>query len=113
MGLVLYQDGESGSPNPLEPRSPPLSEREVCAEAPAARASGGTPLLPRAAVTAVGPSDRFGGLFGGLLDEQSGAVSLGFHHSGQTAYSLTSLLHAELQLCRTRNSALLRQEWTS
>lgn len=90
--MVLRHDGDSGSPNSLEPRSPPLSEREVCAEAPAAPAGGGSPSLPRVAFATVEPSDRFGG----LLDEQSDAVSLGFHHSGQTAYSLTSLLHVEL-----------------
>lgn len=107
--MVLQQDSESGSPNPLEFRSPPWSGREVCAEAPAAPVGGGTPPLPRVAVTAVEPSERFGG----LLDEQSGTVSLGFHHYGQTAYSFKSLLHVELQLCGTRSSALLRQEWTS
>ena len=99
MGLPLRQDGESGSPPALvlgwpELDALPVSEREVCAEAPAAPAGDGSPPLPWPAVTAVDPSE----LFGGLLDEQSGTVSLGFHHSGQTAYSLTSLLHVELQL---------------
>lgn len=99
MGLGLHPDDKSGSPPPVELgwptlRSPPLSEREACAEAPAAPTDGGSPPLPCVAVTAVEPSDRFGG----LLDEQSGTVSLGFHHSGQTAYSLTSLLHVEPQL---------------
>lgn len=106
MGLVLYQDGESGSPPPVELlwpklRSPPLSKREVCAEAPAAPAGDGSPPLPCVPATAVEPSDRFGG----LLDEQSGTVSLGCHHSGQTAYSLTSLLHVELQLGTLQRAA--------
>lgn len=96
--MCLHPDNKYGSPPPVELgrqtlHSPPLFEREVCAEAPAAPTGGGSPPLPCVAVTAVEPSDRFGG----LLDEQSGTVSLGFHHSGQTACSLTSLLHMELQ----------------
>lgn len=82
MGLVL-QDGESGCPPPVELGLSVLRLllllRGVCAQGPAAPADGGSPPLSCVAVTAVGPSDRFGG----LLDEQSGTVNLGSHHSGE------------------------------
>lgn len=76
MELVLHQDGDSGSPPPPPVESvrpklrspPPWSERE---------GSGGSPSLPCVAVNMGEPSVRFGG----LLDEQSGTVSLGFHPS--------------------------------
>lgn len=92
MALFLHQDGDCGSPPPVDPGWPTLRsprsvagfEREVCAEAPAAPTGGGSPPLPSVAVTAVEPSDRFGG----LLDEQSSTVNLGFHYSAQ--YSLKS-----------------------
>lgn len=104
--LVLHRDCESGSPPPLESRrpnlrAPPSFGRGVCVEAPTAPAGGGSPPLSSVAVTAVEPSERFGG----LLDEQSGTVSLGFHHSAQTAYSLRSLLHLELQLDKWQRTA--------
>lgn len=60
-------------------------EREVCAEAPPAAAGGGSPPLPSVALTVVEPLDPFGG----LLDEQSVTVNLGFHHYAQ--YSLKSV----------------------
>ncbi|KAM3606130.1 uncharacterized protein V6R79_011241 [Siganus canaliculatus] len=85
--VLVLQDGESGCPPPGELGLSVfrllllllLSERGVCAQAPAAPADGGAPPLSSVAVTAVGPSDRFGG----LLDEQSGTVNLGSHHSGE------------------------------
>ncbi|KAF0027726.1 hypothetical protein F2P81_020467 [Scophthalmus maximus] len=81
--LVLHRAGDSGSPPPppppVEPVEPGLRSlllllllsfnRELCAEAES------PPPLSSRAVNA--PSDRFGG----LLDEQSGTVSLGSHHS--------------------------------
>lgn len=102
MALGLHPDGESGSPPPVElrwprlrsPPPPPSSEREVCAGAPAAPAAGASPPRPGAAVTAVVPSGRFGGLLG----EQSGTVSLGFHHSARSACCLTSPLPVQLRL---------------
>lgn len=73
----MRQDGESGSPTPLGLCSP-MSEREVCARAPTVPADERTPLSS-VALTAVEASDRIGG----LLDEQSVTVSLGFHYSGK------------------------------
>lgn len=110
MALVLHRGGESASsPPPVEPRwpklrsppPPPSFERDVCAEAPAAPSTCGSPPLSSLAVTSVEPSDWFGG----LLDEQSGTVSLGFHHSAQTAYSLTSPLNVQLQLAMWQRGA--------
>lgn len=104
--LVLHLDCESGSPPPLSSgwpnlRSPPLFVREVRVGAPAALTGVGSPPLSSVAVTVVKPSERFGG----LLDEQSGTVSLDFHHSAQTAYSFRSLLHLELQLDKWQRTA--------
>lgn len=73
---VLAQEGESGSPPPVD----------VCA--PVAATGGGSPPPSSDAVTAVEPS----GSFGGLLNEQSGTVSLAGHPSAQTPSSRLFLL---------------------
>lgn len=84
---VLHQEGESGSPPPVEPRF----KRDVCA--PVAPTGGRSPPLASDAVTAVEPSDEFGG----LLNEQSGTVSLAGHPCAQTANSLSLLFRLEFQ----------------
>lgn len=55
---------------------------------------GSSPLPSGVGATSVEPS----GGFGGLLDEQSGTVSLGFHHSARVANSLTSVTRLELRI---------------
>lgn len=95
---ILRQDGESGSPTPLRLCSP-LSEREVCARAPTVPADERTPLSS-VALTAVEESDRIGG----LLDEQSVTVSLGFHYGKHPYRGAAAVLDME-------RSAQPRQQW--